>query len=125
MKQKAGLLVAARLIVSGRVLTLSMRLLCGSVLLNYVRGVKSSVVSSFLVVPSLTPPFQRSIADSRVLILGTVQALFESSMYIFVFIYGAVLDAAAHKCGALCGGSRNGPATVPYGIVFASFMVQS
>ena len=46
------------------------------------------------------------ISDRRVFITGAVQALFESVMYIFVFLWTPVLD----------------PAKPPLGIVFASFM---
>ncbi|KAM9176939.1 LOW QUALITY PROTEIN: molybdate-anion transporter [Mergus octosetaceus] len=52
---------------------------------------------------------QRLVADRRVLLLGTVQALFESVIYIFVFLWTPVLDP-------------HGP---PLGIVFSSFMAAS
>ncbi|XP_021238118.1 molybdate-anion transporter isoform X1 [Numida meleagris] len=49
------------------------------------------------------------LADGRVLLLGTVQALFESVVYIFIFLWTPVLDP-------------HGP---PLGIVFSSFMAAS
>ncbi|XP_071887949.1 molybdate-anion transporter isoform X2 [Anas platyrhynchos] len=52
---------------------------------------------------------RRLVADRRVLLLGTVQALFESVIYIFVFLWTPVLDP-------------HGP---PLGIVFSSFMAAS
>lgn len=52
---------------------------------------------------------RRLLADRRVLLLGTVQALFESVIYIFVFLWTPVLDP-------------HGP---PLGIVFSSFMAAS
>ena len=50
--------------------------------------------------------FQLILSDRRVFFTGAVQALFESVMYIFVFLWTPVLD----------------PANPPLGIVFASFM---
>uniref|UniRef100_A0A8B9SGW7 Molybdate-anion transporter n=1 Tax=Anas platyrhynchos TaxID=8839 RepID=A0A8B9SGW7_ANAPL len=52
---------------------------------------------------------RRLVVDRRVLLLGTVQALFESVIYIFVFLWTPVLDP-------------HGP---PLGIVFSSFMAAS
>uniref|UniRef100_A0A8C3BT63 Molybdate-anion transporter n=1 Tax=Cairina moschata TaxID=8855 RepID=A0A8C3BT63_CAIMO len=52
---------------------------------------------------------RRLLADRRVLLLGTIQALFESVIYIFVFLWTPVLDP-------------HGP---PLGIVFSSFMAAS
>ncbi|XP_028928653.1 molybdate-anion transporter [Ornithorhynchus anatinus] len=46
------------------------------------------------------------LADRRVLLLGTVQALFESVVYIFVFLWTPVLD----------------PHGAPLGVVFSGFM---
>jgi len=48
------------------------------------------------------------VTDRRVFLLGGVQSLFESAMYIFIFIWTPALET-------------HGP--VPHGIVFASFMV--
>ncbi|NXA43832.1 MFSD5 protein, partial [Eudromia elegans] len=49
------------------------------------------------------------LSDRRVLLLGTIQALFESVIYIFIFLWTPVLDP-------------HGP---PLGIVFSSFMAAS
>ncbi|NWR60515.1 MFSD5 protein, partial [Bucorvus abyssinicus] len=49
------------------------------------------------------------LSDRRVLLLGTVQALFESVIYIFIFLWTPVLD----------------PHGAPLGIVFAAFMAAS
>ncbi|NXN16710.1 MFSD5 protein, partial [Indicator maculatus] len=49
------------------------------------------------------------LADRRVLLLGTVQALFESIIYIFIFLWTPVLD----------------PHGAPLGIVFSSLMAAS
>ncbi|NXH11357.1 MFSD5 protein, partial [Bucco capensis] len=49
------------------------------------------------------------LSDPRVLLLGTIQALFESVIYIFIFLWTPVLD----------------PYGAPLGIVFASFMASS
>lgn len=47
------------------------------------------------------------VSDSSVLLLGTVQALFEAVMYVFVFLWTPILDSASP----------------PLGIVFSTFMV--
>ncbi|NXT24260.1 MFSD5 protein, partial [Syrrhaptes paradoxus] len=52
---------------------------------------------------------RRLLSDRRVLLLGTVQALFESVIYIFIFLWTPVLD----------------PHGAPLGIVFAAFMASS
>uniref|UniRef100_A0A8C8SBJ1 Molybdate-anion transporter n=1 Tax=Pelusios castaneus TaxID=367368 RepID=A0A8C8SBJ1_9SAUR len=49
------------------------------------------------------------LSDRRVLLLGTIQALFESVIYIFIFLWTPVLD----------------PHNPPLGIVFSSFMAAS
>ncbi|NXL68522.1 MFSD5 protein, partial [Chordeiles acutipennis] len=49
------------------------------------------------------------LSDRRVLLLGTIQALFESIIYIFIFLWTPVLD----------------PHGAPLGIVFSSFMAAS
>lgn len=49
------------------------------------------------------------LADRRILLLGTIQALFESVIYIFIFLWTPVLD----------------PYGAPLGIVFSSFMAAS
>lgn len=49
------------------------------------------------------------LSDRRVLLLGTIQALFESVIYIFIFLWTPVLD----------------PHGAPLGIVFSSFMAAS
>ncbi|KAJ6654728.1 hypothetical protein lerEdw1_006591 [Lerista edwardsae] len=49
------------------------------------------------------------LSDRRVLLLGTIQALFESVIYIFIFLWTPVLD----------------PYNPPLGIVFSSFMAAS
>lgn len=49
------------------------------------------------------------VSDRRVLLLGTIQALFESVVYIFIFLWTPVLD----------------PYGPPLGIVFSSFMAAS
>lgn len=47
------------------------------------------------------------VTDKKVLLLGIIQSLFESVMYIFVFLWTPILD----------------PAKPPLGMVFSSFMV--
>ncbi|KFQ00848.1 Major facilitator superfamily domain-containing protein 5, partial [Leptosomus discolor] len=49
------------------------------------------------------------LGDRRVLLLGTVQALFESVIYIFIFLWTPVLD----------------PHGAPLGVVFSAFMAAS
>ncbi|CAM9940364.1 unnamed protein product [Bubo scandiacus] len=49
------------------------------------------------------------LSDRRVLLLGTIQALFESVIYIFIFLWTPVLD----------------PHGAPLGIVFSAFMAAS
>ncbi|KFZ47166.1 Major facilitator superfamily domain-containing protein 5, partial [Antrostomus carolinensis] len=49
------------------------------------------------------------LSDRRVLLLGTIQALFESIIYIFIFLWTPVLD----------------PHGAPLGVVFSSFMASS
>lgn len=49
------------------------------------------------------------LSDRRVLLLGTIQALFESVIFIFVFLWTPVLD----------------PHGAPLGIIFSSFMAAS
>ncbi|NP_001121281.1 molybdate-anion transporter precursor [Xenopus laevis] len=49
------------------------------------------------------------LRDRRVLLLGTIQALFESVVYIFIFLWTPVLD----------------PHNAPLGIAFSSFMAAS
>lgn len=53
-------------------------------------------------------------ASSRVPVLGAVQALFEASMYIFVFMWTPALEATLPP-----------GATISHGLVFASFMVST
>ncbi|KFP28323.1 Major facilitator superfamily domain-containing protein 5, partial [Colius striatus] len=52
---------------------------------------------------------RRLLADRRILLLGTIQALFESIIYIFIFLWTPVLD----------------PHGAPLGIVFSAFMASS
>lgn len=61
--------------------------------------------------PALPDPASRPPRpDGRVLLLGIVQSLFESAMYIFVFMWTPTLEAGvAHD--------------IPHGVVFATFMV--
>ncbi|CAB4492193.1 DUF791-domain-containing protein [Rhizophagus irregularis] len=61
---------------------------------------------------SLTQALKVISGDSRVLAVGAVQSLFEASMYTFVFFWGPFLENY-HK-------SEEG---LPFGIIFASFMV--
>ncbi|NXX21615.1 MFSD5 protein, partial [Podargus strigoides] len=49
------------------------------------------------------------LSDRRVLLLGTIQALFESVIYIFIFLWTPVLD----------------PHGAPLGIIFSAFMAAS
>ncbi|NXL40883.1 MFSD5 protein, partial [Glaucidium brasilianum] len=49
------------------------------------------------------------LSDRRVLLLGTIQALFESVIYIFIFLWTPVLD----------------PHGAPLGVVFSAFMAAS
>ena len=49
------------------------------------------------------------VTNNRVLLIGTVTSLFESAMYIFVFLWTPVLDRAHHD--------------PPLGIIFACFML--
>ncbi|RIA89476.1 hypothetical protein C1645_772235 [Glomus cerebriforme] len=61
---------------------------------------------------SLTQALKVISSDSRVLAVGAVQSLFEASMYTFVFFWGPFLEIY-HKSGE----------GLPFGIIFASFMV--
>ena len=73
---------------------------------NYgYRSSSSSIVSQF------QTAFNAIISDERVALLGTIQSLFEASMYTFVFLWTPAL-------------SPNGEA-IPHGMVFATFMLAS
>lgn len=72
-------------------------------------------------------------SNERVLLVGAIQSCFEGAMFIFVFIWTPVLESAtALASGELLqeeGGteapdaSPEGEASVPHGLIFASFMV--
>ena len=48
--------------------------------------------------------------DRKILLLGIVQSCFESSMYIFVFLWTPALETRGHT-------------SIPHGVIFSSFMV--
>ena len=52
-------------------------------------------------------------ADMNILIICAIQCLFESSMYIFVFLWSPVLERT----------SAAGHGSLPYGLIFSTFMV--
>lgn len=60
------------------------------------------------------------LRDPVVLVLGLASTLFEGSMYLFVFFWTPALKDAAESTEGL-EGSR-GSSSLPYGIIFASFM---
>jgi len=55
-------------------------------------------------------------SDPKVLLLGLVQALFEASMYTFVFMWTPALQAVVPAEGEK-------PVVLPFGLIFACFMV--
>ena len=55
-------------------------------------------------------------SDSRILLVGAVQALFEGAMYIFVLQWPPAIASAIAKAFAAGGAT-------PYGTVFSCFMV--
>ncbi|CAG8594289.1 8707_t:CDS:2, partial [Diversispora eburnea] len=57
--------------------------------------------------------------DSFVLVLGVVQSLFEASMYIFVFLWGPLLEIQ-HKSNFNFYSKEE---LLPFGLIFSSFMV--
>jgi hypothetical protein len=57
------------------------------------------------------PPVHFSHADPRVSLLGASQALFEASMYTFVFLWTPALSPRGEK--------------LPHGFIFAIFMTAS
>ncbi len=59
--------------------------------------------------PPLTPT--PTHADPRIALLGAMQAMFEASMYTFVFLWTPALSPAGEK--------------IPYGMIFACFMTAS
>ncbi|EFQ33535.1 major facilitator superfamily transporter [Colletotrichum graminicola M1.001] len=55
-----------------------------------------------------------TMTDSRVLAIGLASTMFEGSMYLFVVLWSPVLVSASSS-----------PETLPYGIIFASFMAST
>ncbi|OLN85143.1 Molybdate-anion transporter 2 [Colletotrichum chlorophyti] len=55
-----------------------------------------------------------SLADKRVLTIGLASTMFEGSMYLFVVLWSPVLVSAS-----------SAPDSLPYGIIFASFMAST
>ncbi|CAK7207005.1 hypothetical protein SEUCBS139899_009813 [Sporothrix eucalyptigena] len=60
------------------------------------------------------------LRDPAVLVLGLASTLFEGSMYLFVFFWTPALKEAA--AAALSSSSSSSSPSLPYGIIFASFM---
>lgn len=70
---------------------------------------------------SLNNAFISIRTDFKVLCLGLIQSLFEGSMYVFVIEWTPALSGAI---GSTVSTSANIPkATIPHGIIFASFML--
>lgn len=67
----------------------------------------------------LITQFTKSVSiisgDTRIALVGAQQALFEGAMYTFVFLWTPTLEAATAQADP--------KATIPYGIIFACFMV--
>jgi len=55
--------------------------------------------------------------DRRIVLLGTIQSLFEAAMYTFVFMWTPALQVKTEE------GSGESHDTLPFGLIFASFMV--
>jgi len=64
------------------------------------------------IIQTFTNAIKAVASDKKILVLGVMQSLFEASMYTFVFMWSPCLDEAV-------GASKK----VPYGLVFACFMV--
>ena len=58
-----------------------------------------------------------TLRNSDILVCGLVSALFEGSMYVFVFMWTPMLTALTEK------DSPSGEVNLPFGLIFASFMV--
>ncbi|CAF1505001.1 unnamed protein product [Adineta ricciae] len=60
-------------------------------------------------------------SDRKILLLGTVQSLFEASMYVFILEWTPALTQALNKTTIDKTNSKNPP--IPHGYIFASYMV--
>ncbi|OHF00260.1 major facilitator superfamily transporter [Colletotrichum orchidophilum] len=60
------------------------------------------------------PSLWSTITDKRVLTIGLASTMFEGSMYLFVVLWSPVLVSASSS-----------PESLPYGIIFASFMAST
>ncbi|KAK1524182.1 major facilitator superfamily transporter [Colletotrichum costaricense] len=60
------------------------------------------------------PSLWATMTDKRVLTIGLASTMFEGSMYLFVVLWSPVLVSASSS-----------PETLPYGIIFASFMAST
>ncbi|GJD00832.1 major facilitator superfamily transporter [Colletotrichum higginsianum] len=63
---------------------------------------------------SKTASLWPTMTDKRVLAIGLASTMFEGSMYLFVVLWSPVLVSASSS-----------PETLPYGIIFASFMAST
>jgi len=73
--------------------------------------------SSLDIVQTFSSAIKVLRADTKILLLGASQSLFEGSMYTFVFLWSPALTAAT----ALPGDTKN--SKLPFGLIFAVFMV--
>ncbi|KAJ3060859.1 hypothetical protein HK102_009334, partial [Quaeritorhiza haematococci] len=74
--------------------------------------------------PSFLDGLRFVINDKRVLALGLGQSFFECSMYVFVFLWGPILESA-YKSGKAGQAGQAGAQDeqLSYGLIFAAFMV--
>ena len=68
-----------------------------------------------MVYSSLIFTFDCFVLDSKVLALGVCQCSFETAMYIFIFLWGPVMEKVILKNGD--------DESTPYGMLFSIFMV--
>jgi len=68
---------------------------------------------------NFTPTFLY-LSDTKVLLLGCIQSLFEGSMYVFVFMW---TPALTEPHGDESSKVHDDESAFPYGLIFACFMV--
>lgn len=73
------------------------------------------------------PKLWDMMKDPRIVCLGLASTMFEGSMYLFVFFWGPTLTSAREYEAASGGSAAGAPGgggggSLPYGIIFASFM---
>jgi MFS family permease len=76
--------------------------------------------SSRSVFEGFSDAFVRMKSNRNILLVGAIQSLFEGSMYTFVFLWVPALQTASELEATTLGVK---PAVVPFGYVFATFMV--